>query len=54
MEPLGDLAPDSARSTLLRPRSEGVAELMTRLDDRWDYYVATLSASGPMGIILKD
>ena len=55
LKPLGDLAPEFGPLDALKGRDpKAVEELLTRLDDRWNYYVATLSNSGPMGILLKD
>jgi hypothetical protein len=52
---LGDLAPEFGPLDALKGRDpKAVEELLTRLDDRWDYSIVTLCDSGPIGNLLTD
>jgi hypothetical protein len=50
---LADLAPQLGPLDALKGRdARDVADLMTRLDDRWQYTVLSLAGSGPVGRLL--
>ncbi len=54
-KPLAEAAPDLGPLDALEGRDpKAVAELLARLDSRWEYHVLTLSGSGAVGQMLVD
>jgi len=50
LKSLGELAPQFGPLDALKGRDpKAIEELLTRLDDRWNYYIETLSGSAPLG-----